>query len=405
MDKKLSGKTILKPVFITGVILLAVSLGFILWTFWLSRGDYSLKPDKPSDFHKKLILFDEVLRTAGEQGGVNHTHIANLLEALDESAVGAESRLSLLKRYRNLAKRYPEYFEAYREAAGQALKKFPHSALIAALSAEAALEAPPEAAVNQDSEDNGLTEKLKEAAFLLTENGPLSEAAFFPAAFCFYALSGEFKDINSALALKRAGELFTAFSASLPTGAGNDIAGRVRESMLVDAALVEIANGDGNEAAALARLEPRKAILPKTTDFIANYSYDFADPLLAAELWSSTGAEKDIARAASALYIAGDTENARKLWLLLAKDVKNDSTERGNAESAQRALYNLASITAEKSEKTGYAEQVLAGGSAVNRDTLTAALVLYTRLMPAERALDILSEHPLTKQEALPDIE
>jgi hypothetical protein len=384
-------KTILKPVCITGFILLAVCLGL---TLWLSRRSGAPYQEFPSDFYKTLNLFDVVLQRGGE-GGVNHNHIANLLEALSKSAVGAESRLSLLKRYRNLSRSYPEYyFAGYNEAVSRAAKKFPHSALIATLSAEAALysEAADETAAEaSEAKTSGTAEKtaekIRDAARLLTESSLISGTTFFPAAFCLYALNGDFHDIDSASAVKRAGELFTAFSNSLPVPDGDKFTERVRETMYVDAALIGIVNGGGNEAAALARLEPRKVVLAKTLDFMANYAYDFSNPLLAAELWSRMGTEKDFARAASALYVAGDTEDAQKLWLLLIKN------RTGLAEIVERSLYNLASIAAEKSEKIAYAEQLLSGIEyyAANRDVLTSAVILYTRLMSTERALSVLS--------------
>jgi tetratricopeptide (TPR) repeat protein len=261
-----------------------------------------------------------------------------------------------------------------------------------------------------DAEAPGMAEKIRAAAALLTESGPLSEPAFYPAAFCLYALNGDFHGIASASAVKRASELFTAFSNNLPAEDGGSLIKQIRETMLVDAALIGIVNGGGNEAAALARLEPRRVILTKTLDFIANYSYDFANPQLAAELWSSMGTEKDLARAASALYIAGDTENAVKLMRLLVREANRPDGESAMTEAVQRSLYNLASIAGEKSEKIAYAEQLLSGMDydAANRDVMTAAVILYTRLLPLERALSILSRFTLagtSEPEPLLDLE
>jgi hypothetical protein len=378
-------KTILKPVCVTGFILVALCLGL---TLWLHLRGGTRRENMPSDFYKTLNLFDVVLQRGEEEGGVNHTHIANLLEALSKSAIGAESRLSVLKRYRNLSRLYPEYyFSGYSDAASRAAKKFPHSALIAALSAEADLYSE----MTSDKDAHGTAEKIRAAAALLVENGLISGQAFFPAAFCLYALNGDFHDIDSASAIKQAGELFTAFSNSLPVQNTDNTTERVREAMYVDAALIGIVDGGGNRAAALARLEPRKVVLTKTLDFMANYAYDFSNPLLAAELWSRMGTEEDFARAASALYVAGDTENAKKLWLLLIKD--QQGVETASTETAQRSLYNLASIAVTKGEKIAYAEQLLSGieYGAANRDVFTAAVILYTRLMPTERALNVLS--------------
>jgi tetratricopeptide (TPR) repeat protein len=396
VGKKAKGKTILISACVTGLVFVAVFLGF---TLRVSRSGDTRREEFPSDFYKNLNLFDAVLQRGEDEGGVNHEHISNLLEVLSKSAIGAESRLSFLKRYRNLSGLYPEYFEGYSGETLRAAKKFPHSALIAALYAEAAL--------SPEAEAPGKAEKIRAAAALLTESGPLSEPAFFPAAFCLYALNGDFHDIDSATAVKRAGELFTAFSNSLPAEDGDDLTKRAKETMLVDAALIGIVNEGGNEAAALARLEPRKVVLTKTLDFMANYAYDFANTHLAAELWSSMGTEKDFARAASALYIAGDTEKAKSLWLLLIKDVNQPEGENTAAEAKQKALYNLASIASKRSEKIAYAEKLLSvmDYDAVNSDVLSAAVILYTRLLPAERALSILSGFKASELVPLLDME
>ncbi|MDR0410256.1 MAG: hypothetical protein LBH18_07690, partial [Spirochaetaceae bacterium] len=181
---------------------------------------------------------------------------------------------------------------------------------------------------------------------------------------------------------------------------------------LVDAALIDVANHNLEGAAAmLSRLEPRRAARSKTLDFMANYSYDFLNPLLAAELWSRLGGEKDLANAASALYVAGESEKARNLWLLLAKEANASSGDNayGRAEAADKLkiLYNLALTAENESEKSFFLEQLLADTDYVseNREEIIAALIMYTRLQSPERARAMLLEQPFGEQEALLDLE
>jgi hypothetical protein len=394
MKNVAKNKNILKIACIMGTLLLLIFFGLSAGMAILSKtGAHKIKESgQLSDFYQKLRLFDDTLALSVEK--INHSHIKNLLRTLDESAAGAEARLLVLKRYRNLARRYPEYREDYRKAAVIASEKFPHAAVIAALAVEA----------DMDTSKHETREKLKQTAALLSENGPLSEAALLPVAFCLYALSGVLDDINSASSVKRVDSLYAAFIES-QRSANDARSNGIRESMLVDAALLSIMKGDQeNVNAILARLEPRKTLRAKTLDFMANYAYDFSNPLVAAELWSSLGTETGLANAASALYIAGETEKARDLWLLLIKDA-NDKTDA--ASFPRKILYNLALTAENTSEKSAYLERMLANtdNNEKNHDIIIAGLILYTRLQSEERARAILSDYPLGKQEPLLDLE
>jgi hypothetical protein len=395
-------KTILKIACAAGLLLLLLLLGLTLGISFLAKNGILPAPKSAAqaDFYQNLYLFDNVLDMESLNGSLNHTHIGNLLETLEKSAVGTEAWLSLLKRYRKLSKQYPGYADGYRGAVSLAEKKYPHSALIAALSAEAALLADPSGAP---------PEKLNKTALLLSESGPLSQGSFFPIAFCLYASGGSLDTVESAHSVKRIDALFDAFNGNMPYSGGDGTAERVREAMLVDAALVKIVDGRREEAAyGLARLEPDKVVLPKTLSFIANYSYDFANPLLAAELWVKSGGESDLARAASALYIGGETEGARSLinlWLALTKyAAAGAKTDTGSA-SRGRALYSAAAMAASDPERIPYLEQLLAGTGSGDRDTVDAGLVMYTRLQTEDRARAILSDYPFTRQSALLDLE
>ncbi|MDR0410004.1 MAG: hypothetical protein LBH18_06380, partial [Spirochaetaceae bacterium] len=226
MKNEARRKTVLKIACAAGSLLLLIFGGLCVGTSIFSRNSVfkTERNEGPSNFYQKLRLFDDVLALSG--ASPNHSHIGNLLEELDKSASGAEARLLFLKRYRKLARNYPEYREDYRAAAFNAAEKFPHSAVLAALSVEAGIAAgvPP------------APEKLEQTALLLSENGPLSEAALLPVAFCLYALSGALDDMNSAASVKRVDSLYAAFAESL-RGTDKPAHTEVRESMLVDAAL------------------------------------------------------------------------------------------------------------------------------------------------------------------------
>jgi hypothetical protein len=377
---------VLRAACIAGAVILLVFAGLAVFAALAAKGGVFLPKTgaNAAEFYKNLLLFDDVLARA-EDEGLNPGHIKNLLETLDKSAAGADARLSVLKRHRKLAKLLPDYYDGYRAAAAKSAAKYPHSALIAALNAEASLF--PTAA------DPPGAERIRRTALMLSEYGPLSEASLFPVAFCLYALGGVLETADSAAAVKRIDELFAAFTKSLPAE------DPVREAMLVNAALVRIVYGGKDEAgAALSRLEPDSAVSPKTLSFMANYSYDFADPLVAAGIWARTGRERDISRAASALYIAGNAESARNLWLLLVKDSEGVHAEEADTVRS-RVLYNLAATAAENAEKIRYLEQLLSDGE-TGGDTVSA-LTLYTRLLPEARALDILAGYPATAEPLL----
>jgi hypothetical protein len=386
------GGRALKAACIAGAVILLIFASIAVFVRLVAMGGV-FRPKAgadTADFYKNLLLFDNVLAEV-----VNPVHAKNLLETLYRSAAGAEAQLSVLKRHRKLVGLQPAYFDDYYAAVAKAAAKYPHSALIAALEAETALSL-------KAAGQNGGTEKIRQAALTLSEYGPLSEASLFPVAFCLYALGGGLETVDSAAGINRKYDLFSAFTGSLAND-GADAA--VREAMLVNAALVGIVYGDRDGAgAAISRLAPDRAVLPKTLSFMANYSYDFADPLVAAGIWARTDRERDIARAASALYIAGNAEGARNLWLLLVKDTGGGYADGAEDEGMRsRVLFNLASTASENSEKLRYLEQLLSGGETVwdaGVDTVPAVM-LYTRLLPDERALAILAEYPAATEPLL----
>ncbi|MDR3356655.1 MAG: hypothetical protein LBO04_05640 [Spirochaetaceae bacterium] len=397
-------KAALKTACVAGVLVLLLFLCLTLGTSFLAgKGVFPApKSGSPADFYDKLQLLDNVLSMEGVNGGLNHVHAGNLLAELQKSAVGAEAWLSLLKRYRALAKEFPRYAETYRAATGLARGKYPHSALIAALSAEAV-------AADADASAGVRAAENVKAARLLGESGPLSAASFFPLAFCLYAAADSFDTPASALAVDRVEALFDAFTGARRDASGGGLAERAREAMLVDAALLKILDGRIAEAAAgLARLDPRRVLRPETASFIASYSFDFANLRVAAELWAKTGSEKDLSRAASALYLAGETEEARRLWLMLAENVSDGGESiRGEAASRDKVLYNLAATSAGDGEKARFLEQLLAGSEngEYDRATVNMGLVMYTRLLPEDRVRAILAGYPFTGVSALLDLE
>ncbi|MDR0382708.1 MAG: hypothetical protein LBH50_01840, partial [Spirochaetaceae bacterium] len=251
--KSMKSHSALKTACIAGAAVLPVFLALAVFaSLAAKRGAF--RPKTGADtaaFYRNLLLLDDALAKA-EDGGVNPVHAENLLETLDRQAAGAEARLSLLKRYRALSKMQNEYFEGYCLAAARAAARYPHSALIAALYAEAMLSAKVDGMYTKLPAAG--TETIRRTALALSEYGPLSEASLFPVAFCLYALSGALENIDSAAAVPHIERLVVAFAESQL--AADAVA--VSESMLVDAALVSIVKGGDGAASALSRLEPRK---------------------------------------------------------------------------------------------------------------------------------------------------
>jgi tetratricopeptide (TPR) repeat protein len=270
------------------------------------------------------------------------------IERLNGRYATLQTTLSLLKRRRVFArydKRYNRNSHGrYEEALRAAQEKHPATVQLQALSAEAALK-------------NGLP-TIADALNIVGVGGSFVET------------------------------LFAALTESY------DGAGKERELLLVDAALLAIVGGaDGayrDTNAALFPLDLRKAEAVNTFRFAAEYAYDEGNFALSSRLFAALPDEGALSRAGDALFLGGETDGARELWRLS-----------GRASS----LYNYASLTENTTGRITALEKLLAEHADPSAPSFIAALTLYTRLMSDERAAAVLAASPHTARSPLLDVE
>jgi hypothetical protein len=191
-------------------------------------------------------------------------------------------------------------------------------------------------------------------------------------------------------------------------------AGEKREHLLVDAALLSVVVAGGayrDTNAVLYPLDARAAESVYTRRFAAEYAYDAGDFPLASRLFAALPDDNALERAGDALYLGGDTDGARELWLLSSK-VSIDVSSNANS------LYNYASLSEDAAEQMAALEKLLAPASDADPDApssspdapiigapFSAGLVLYTRLLNDERAAATLGTSPRTGRTPLLDLE
>jgi hypothetical protein len=385
-------KTLVKLACVVGIFAFIVFLGALV--FSLIRSNTNLFAGKNHldlvAFNEKLQSFDALFNSVLNSGTPPATAFFNtMLDALEKNAVGAEAQLSVLKRRRRLAKEFPAFASSYLLATERTAKDFPHSAPLAALAGEA-LAMQEGGALNAEN----ARQKFTACAKILSEAGPLGEKSFFPLAFAFYSLGGSFSSLNAASQIKRAPLLLSA--------AAENLAGEPFEGLSIDAALLKIIEKNQSEANAyLIPLRANAALSRKSNSFFAQYSYDFGNLLLAAELWTKNAGAQDLARAADALYLAKLPPNARQMWTMLTAD-KNAPTP---LKIRLQSLYNLAASAERDADKTAPLENLLAESDGLESPSALYGVILWTRLLPDEKARSLLREYPQRAENALLDLE
>jgi tetratricopeptide (TPR) repeat protein len=317
-------------------------------------------PGSAGGFYQDLEAFDLSLGKAGSE------RLNALLDRLEKDAPGVESRLSVLKRRRNLARADLVFRGPYRAALDRAAEEFPFSEALAALAAEALVLEGPGPAEN----DGG---KLREYASLI------SDSRLTPLAFGLYALSGAMKNPGDAAAIPRRESLFAAVSPLLR--------GEEKNALLRDFAILRLLEGDIPGAAALVTALLQGDPAPGSVYFGAEFLYDYGDPLEAARLFSGLPGAKALSRQADALLLAG--RMPRNMWLALISPPQGDRPQEGSGDIRARALYNLALTAGNRKEKRAFLEQLIAAREETSPLT-TFGIIGYTRLFDTPRAISIL---------------
>jgi tetratricopeptide (TPR) repeat protein len=369
-----------KAVFFTGLILafaLCVTLIFISLgpERYLLTGSGGPEQDV---FHRRLREYDAFL--AASAGSAEADTLNRLLDRLEKNTQGVETHLSVLKRRRNLALEDPRFLGPYRDAAVRAAAAFPYSEPLAAVAAEALLH-------NTPVTEAG-AEKLRWYASLI------AEPRLAPLVLGIHVLTGDLESPGSIAAPR----LENLLAAGLPL-IRDSFPGDEWQRLIADLALLKLLRGDVSGAAAQVQTIAAVAQSPLPLHFIAEFYYDFGDPLRAAEIFSRFSDERSMIRSADALWLGNRGASARNIWKILAA---------GDGEIRLRSLYNLAASAADQTEEAAWLERLFAEGrdnpSLQADPCFHAGIIRYTRLLDTSRALAIL-EAAESRQVPLLDLE
>jgi tetratricopeptide (TPR) repeat protein len=186
------------------------------------------------------------------------------------------------------------------------------------------------------------------------------------------------------------------------------ISAQNREALAIDEFLLRAVKGDISGASArlntLLQTRAETGIIRMGAEFY----YDHANPLRAAELFSRLSGENGMAREADALVLSGEIPGARNIWLALT----SPSGEGPGVSPAVRfrSYYNLAATSVDRQEEAAWLEKFFSlqsQGNQRNLEDLTGvyAIIRYSRLLDAERSGAVLAResarHPLLDLELL----
>ncbi|MDR0878322.1 MAG: hypothetical protein LBN21_09725 [Treponema sp.] len=361
---KLSAIPRLKTMVIPGLAIFLVLLGGLVF---LTRHTVRNDPARQGIFFRELQEFDALLLKTPEPAP---RHIDGLLNRLEKKAISVESRLSLLKRRRNLAHvstvNRAQFQGAYRKAAERAVSAFPFSEPLAAIAADALLLEYP----GQFPAEIQTT--LRQYA------GLFSEKRLLPLALDIGVLLGDLSDPAHAAALPLSGKLLAAGVSGL--------SGAEREDFLINAILYSLLLGDTVTAnSRIVSLLGSPGLTERTESsqalrFGAEYFYD-TNPLRAAELFSRFSDAPSLGRLADSLWLSGFREGAVEIWTALVSPGDTPQDLR------VRSLYNLASVSADEQARIAYYGELFSEAPGH-----VYGVIGYSRLFDPARAEGILTE-------------
>ena len=369
MRKKLLTNKALKLVCITGIVLaLFISLGLVFFSFlWdspLGRVE--------ENFAFKLREYDHFNAPARVSSGDNPDYIESLLLNLQRLVSTVDEQMSVLKRYRALASIDRNYIPAYRAAAQQAAIAYPFSVPIAAVAADALV-----------FDNAPLSEDAK--ALLRDYTSRVTQGNLGSLELSMHILAGNLDNPVSAAAIPWLSELLSMDFSALPYQ-------NQRELLTADF-LLRAHNRDINGASLRLNTLMADREAESSRRMAAEFLYDHGYPLRAAQLYLSLDGERDLARAADALAMAGEVSAARNIWMVLSRDPQ--TSERLRLQS----YYNLASSSMNQAEglvwiERVFSERVLADraqGGQRNQDRIGIySIIRYSRLLDGQRGIAIL---------------
>ncbi len=336
-------------------------------------------------FFQALQEFDVFLTNA--PGIVSATQINRAFDDLEKKALSAESLLSVLKRRRILAQTDGDtvYIAAYRESAQKAAARYPGSEPLALTAAEAVLMDKEETSAKYGG--STFDAAYPDAESLRSYAARLSDARYKPSALSIYVLLGDLNDPVRASSIPHKEMLFPESLSS--------------EKLAIDGAILNILGGDITSATVRVNELLKTSNSSYARDFAAQFFYDYDRPLRAAEIFAQSNEEKDLIRAADALYLSGNVESARSHWTLLSSS--------DNSAFKMKSLYNLAATESDSTKTAAYLTQLTASGAPVidassdSAPYMVYGAIKYSRLLSPANAEQNLSS--LTKIDPLIELE
>jgi len=375
----LFNNTVLRITFITGIILFALTCIFLTGFYLLERS--AGKTTRIQDSFSRILREYDI--SAGLYTGTEkeYENLNRELGRLEKKAIGVESWLSVLKRRRALARRYPPSMGNYRASINRALKEYPSSQPLAALAASALVK---DTAVNKETEST-----LRGFLPLLTDDN------FSKLRLSIHVLLGDFQNPQKAAALPK------------------DLLSDGTETITQDLIILKILNpktvipnsggvlggavyGDNtgyNAAADIQAVINSSYPSQNFLRFAAEYNYDFGDIRRAAVLFSRLEGDWAIGRQADCFYLAGFPSSARSLWLILS------------ASPDERSLYNLAVTTDDTQEASVYLKNIIDTESASFTNSRQFALIRYSRFLPGAQAAAVLEKTDKLKPSDFPFVD
>jgi tetratricopeptide (TPR) repeat protein len=372
-SRKFSTAQAMRVMIITGLILFVLVCASLVFFRFLGRD--SIREEN----------FARLLREYDALSGGDTENLARRLDQLEKRAVSAENWLSILKRRKSLASlaRLSNIaVDQYRQSCLRATEACPHSQPVAAVASSALL---------LDSAASRETEERLRSLLPVLDSPP-----FTAPRLAIHILLG---DLANPLKSQELDFLTLGDIETLCRSGGAQEP--VSPELAVDLAIIKILNGKNPEALLLIQNLLKGRVSDDFVSFAAEFFYDFGDPAMSALLFSRLPGDEALLRQADALWLAGFPDSARTIWSILAYFPEP---------LAAGSLYNLAACALSRDEEASLLErlvslpdEIFTGATDNIRQTRQFGFIRYTRLLPAARAISILS--PIATDSPIADLE
>jgi tetratricopeptide (TPR) repeat protein len=348
-------KDSLKIACVIGLIFGLILCGSLAFVHFFAKNPAQLAGNE-TGFSQALRDFDTFLVVSEETANLGQ--INRSLDKLEKKAISVESHLSVLKRRRLLAQRDERFLPAYQKAAQKVAAYFPASEQLAVVASESLLW------TDTAIEDEAANQLRSYAIRLISPD-------FRSSALSIYVLLDDLDDPMKAAAIPGREALFNR--------------NLEQEHFLINDAILHILSGDNAAAAVQVNdMLTRPDVSVAARQFAAEFFYDYDKLIQSAEIFAQFSDETSLLRQADALWLSGNTQNARALWTALCSSMQ--------PEIQARSLYNLASSESDSSKAAAYLERLSATLQTADIDKISApymvyGIIQYTRLLPVPAAI------------------